>query len=62
MTVEPTSAGMSPAAAKPESARDEQQRLSTEAALRLRFRRAGNGEATRILFQATLEHLLERTA
>lgn len=37
------------------------QRAAIEAVLRSRFRYAGKGDATRILFQATLEHLLEKT-
>ena len=35
-------------------------REQIERELRVRFRHAGNGDATRLLFQATLEHLLEK--
>lgn len=35
-------------------------RAIIEQEMRIRFRRAGHGAASRLLFQATLEHLLER--
>ena len=35
-------------------------RIVIEQEMRVRFRRAGHGAASRLLFQATLEHLLER--
>jgi hypothetical protein len=35
-------------------------RALIERDLRVRFRHAGNSDATRLLFQATLEHLLEK--
>lgn len=41
---------------------DAPRRAATEEMLKLRFRCAGQGDATRILYQATLEHLLARAA